>query len=397
MPSAQPDIFTPFALGGGTIELKHRIILAPLTRNRATKSETIERTWYPNDLMAQYYGERATDGGLLITEATPVSLVASGMMGVPGLFTDEQVEGWKKITSAVHAKGGLIFCQLWHQGRNAHSSASGIQPVSSSNIPITDAPHSWRGLATEPFEVPHALTVEEIASTQEDFVKAAVNARKAGFDGVEIHAANGYLFDQFQHDNINVRTDSYGGSIANRNRFTLETVDKITAAIGADRFGVRLAPFGLFNQARGSQREEQWTELCAELNRRRLAYIHLIEPRFDELKSESEKMASLGETNSMDSLKISLQPYREVCLETPVIAAGGYNATNVNERLGVDHDLVAIGRYFCSNADLVDRLRTGKKLFHYNRSRFYGPFDDNEIGYTVHPEQLEQTEEKVAV
>ncbi|GAA5832171.1 hypothetical protein JCM11251_004267 [Rhodosporidiobolus azoricus] len=388
MPSAQPDVFTPFALGGGKIQLKHRIVMAPLTRNRATKSEKHDRCWVPNDLMAQYYAERATDGGLLITEATPVSLVASGMLGVPGIFNEEQVEGWKKITSAVHERNGLIFMQLWHQGRNAHSSASGILPVSSSATPITDAPHSWRDLPTQPFEVPHALTVEEIEATQQDFVNAAKAAIEAGFDGCEIHAANGYLFDQFHHDNINVRTDSYGGSIENRNRFTLETVDKICAAIGPERFGVRLAPFGYFNQTRGSQREEQWTTICKELNKKGLAYIHLIEPRFDELRSEAEKLAELKQSNPMDKLEISLRPYREACIDTPVIAAGGYNASNMNENLGADHDLVAMGRYFCSNADLVERLRTGAKLFKYDRSRFYGPFPDNEIGYTVHPEQV---------
>ncbi|BGP12766.1 hypothetical protein JCM10213_007281 [Rhodosporidiobolus nylandii] len=397
MPSAQPDLFSPFTLGGGAIHLKHRAVLAPLTRNRASPSSTVERTYVPNDLMVEYYSQRATEGGLLISEATPVSLVASGMPGIPNLFTDESVEGWKKVISAVKAKGGLFFFQLWHQGRNAHSSASGIHPVSSSPVAITDAPHGWRGLPTLPFEVPHALTTEEIAATQQDFVNAAKRAMEAGADGVEIHAANGYLFDQFHHDNINQRTDSYGGSIENRNRFTLETVDKICAAIGASRFGVRLAPFGMFNQTRGSQRQEQWTALCGELNKRGLAYIHLIEPRFDELKSEAEKMSALGENNPMDQLELSLRPYREACADTPVIAAGGYNDKNFNERLGADHDLVAFGRYFCSNGDLVERLRTGQKLFPYDRSRFYGPFPDNEVGYTVHPLQLESTREKLAI
>ncbi|GAA6032721.1 hypothetical protein JCM8097_000759 [Rhodosporidiobolus ruineniae] len=386
MPSAQPDVFTPFTLGGGTIELSHRIVMAPLTRNRATPSEKHART------MAQYYGERATEGGLIISEATPVSLVASGCSGVPGIFTDEQVEGWKKITAAVHAKGGLIFQQLWHQGRNAHSSASGLQPVSSSAVPITDSMHMRPGLPVEPFEVPHPLTVEEIAATQEDFVKGALRSREAGFDGIEIHAANGYLFDQFQHDNINQRTDQYGGSIENRNRFTIETVDKIIAAIGADRFGVRLAPFGLFNQTRGTQREEQWTALTKALSNKGLAYLHFIEPRFDELRTEADKMAELGQSNSLANIEVSLKPYREASVPTPVIAAGGYNYTNMNDGLGAEHDLVAMGRYFTSNADLVDRLRTGKKLFGYDRSRFYGPFEDNEIGYTVHPGQVEEKE-----
>ncbi|GAA5859651.1 hypothetical protein JCM1840_006392 [Sporobolomyces johnsonii] len=389
MSSAQPSLFTPFVLGGGAVELKHRAVMAPLTRARGTKSEKHERTWVPNDLMAQYYGERATDGGLIISEATPVSVVASGLPGVPGMFTAEQVENWKKITGAVHAKGGKMFSQIWHQGRNSHSCLSGMRPVSSSPVPISDAKHQWAGFDEEDFEVPHALTEEEIQATQADFVAAAKRALEAGFDGVELHGANGYLFDQFHHSNVNQRTDSYGGSYQRRCRFTLETVDKLIEAVGAERLGVRLAPFAYFNDVRGEQRQEQWTYLCQQLSTKGLAYIHLVEPRFDEIRSEAEKLASLSQINPMDKLEISLRPYREACGTTPVIAAGGYNDKNMTEGLGTEHDLVAFGRYFCSTADLVERLRTGQKLLPYNRSRFYGPFPDNEIGYTVHPEQLQ--------
>ncbi|BGP36738.1 hypothetical protein JCM10450v2_000630 [Rhodotorula kratochvilovae] len=387
MPTALPDIFTPFVLGGGTISLKHRVVMAPLTRNRASKSEKVERTWVPNDLMRQYYEERATDGGMLISEATPVSIEASGMPGVPGTFTDEQLQAWKPITSAVKAKGGVFIAQLWHQGRNTATALTGSRIVSSSNVPITDAQFGWRGLDPRPFEVPHSLTVDEIQATQEDFATAAKRALEAGFDGIELHAANGYLFDQFQHTNINQRTDAYGGSIENRNRFTLETLDKVIAAIGADRTAIRLAPFGMFNQARGEERQAQWTALCVELEKRGLAYVHLIEPRFDELQSEAEKLANLDANNSLATLDLSLRPYREALRATPVIAAGNYNAKNMNDGIGAEHDLVAFGRYFCSNEDLVERLRTGQPLWHYNRSRFYGPFPDNEIGYTVHPER----------
>ncbi|KAM0746552.1 FMN-linked oxidoreductase [Meredithblackwellia eburnea MCA 4105] len=380
-----PTLWSPITVGA--VELKHRCVMAPLTRNRASKSTKHERTWVPNDLMCEYYGQRATDGGLIISEATPVSLVASGMFGVPGLFTDEHLAGWKKVTDAVHAKGGLMFVQLWHQGRNSHSSVSGSQPVSSSAVPITDSPHAWRGLPTEPFEVPHALTVEEIQETQQDFVKAALMAREAGFDGVEIHAANGYLFDQFHHDNINKRTDAYGGSLEKRCKFTLETAEKIIAAIGADRFGVRLAPFGYFNQTRGEQRAEQWTYLCEEISKLNPAYVHLIEPRFDEVRSENEKLADLGK-EKLAIEEISLKPFRKALGKTTVIAAGGYNDDNCYEGIeSGEHDLVAFGRYFCSNGDLVERLKEKKPLYHYDRSRFYGPFDDNEIGYTVHPNQ----------
>ncbi|GAA5994959.1 alkene reductase [Rhodotorula paludigena] len=388
MPSAQPDIFTPFTLGGGAIELKHRVVMAPLTRNRGTKSEKHDRTWIANDLMRHYYEERATDGGMLISEATPVSLEASGMPGVPGTFTDEQLESWKPVTAAVKAKGGVFFAQLWHQGRNTASVLTGSRIVSASDVPITDAKFGWRGLNPKPFEAPHALTIDEVRATQDDFARAAGRAREAGFDGVELHAANGYLFDQFHHTNVNLRDDIYGGSIENRNRFTLETVDKVIAAVGADRVGVRLAPFGMFNQVRGEQRQEQWTALCEELGKKGLAYVHFIEPRFDELQSEAEKLANLDANNPLASLEVSLRPYREALgPSTPVIAAGNYNGSNMNDGLGAEHDLVAFGRYFCSNEDLVERLRTGAPLWHYNRSRFYGPFPDNEIGYTVHPER----------
>ncbi|KAI5475978.1 hypothetical protein MNV49_000537 [Pseudohyphozyma bogoriensis] len=348
-----PKLFTPITIGA--TNLKHRVVLAPLTRNRATPSATIDKTWVPNDLMCEYYGERATDGGLLISEATPISLVASGSLGVPGMFTEEQYAGWKKVTSAVHAKDGKMFCQL-----------------SSSNVPITDNPHVKNGLPAVPFEAPHALTVEEIAETQGDFVRAAKKSIESGFDGIEIHAANGYLFDQFHHSNINNRTDQYGGSIENRCRFTLETVDQLVAGIGADRVGVRLAPFGFFNQTLGEQRLEQWTYLCEELAKKGLAYVHLIEPRFDELKSENEKRALLGEVQ-IDAAQTTLEPFRNALGATPVIAAGGYTGQNCFE--GVEkgeHDLVAFGRLYCSNADLVEKVRQGKKLFHYNRARFYG-------------------------
>ncbi|KAI5476535.1 hypothetical protein MNV49_007545 [Pseudohyphozyma bogoriensis] len=386
MPAPVAGLFTPFTIGD--VELKHRIVMAPLTRNRASKSASNPRTWVPNDLMVEYYSQRATDGGLIISEATPVSLNASGMLGVPGMFTEEQSEGWKKVTAAIHAKGGKAFCQLWHQGRNSHSIVSGSQPVSSSAVPITDSPHSWAGLPTMPFEVPHALTIEEIQSVQEDFVKAAKLALASGFDGVEIHAANGYLFDQFHHTNINLRTDAYGGSIPARCRFTLETVDKICAAVGSGRFGVRLAPFGFFNQTLGEQRLEQWTWLCEELAKRNLAYVHLIEPRFDEIKSENEKLAALGEVEIKVD-EVTLKPFRAALGSTPVIAAGGYTPQNSHDGIPAgEHDLVAFGRYFCSNGDLVERIRNNLPLYKYNRARFYGPFEDNEVGYTVHPDAV---------
>lgn len=226
-----------------------------------------------------------------LTKDSPVSVRASGMPCAPGMFTSEQEVGWKKIVEAVHAKEGLFFAQLWHQGRNTHSIASGQQPISSSAIAMNGATH-WNTLPSLSYEVPKAMTKEEIEETKEEFAAAAIRARAAGFDGVEFHGGNGYLFDQFLHDNstsravsprsivplktlVNIREDDYGGSIENRCRFLLETVDKVAAVIGSGRLAVRLTPFGLFNDARGTQRVEQWTYLCGELSKRKLAYVYV--------------------------------------------------------------------------------------------------------------------------
>ncbi|OCF36050.1 hypothetical protein I316_01922 [Kwoniella heveanensis BCC8398] len=375
------DAWTPFRMGD--IELSHRVVLAPLTRNRATKSDKYPSTWVPNDLMKEYYEQRATPGGLLITEATPVSLRASGYPGVPGWFTPEQPSAWIPIIDSVHAKGGYIFAQLWHQGRTTHSMYSGHQPESASatpvegNLRIKNAEMDQKEVA---YETPKEMTVEDIQRTQEEFVSAALKAREVGFDGIEIHAGNGYLFDQFHHSNINTRTDQYGGSFPNRCRFTLETVTKLCSAIGANKVAVRLTPFGLFNQTFGEKRVEQWTYLCEELSKFGLAYVHMVEPRFDEFKSAAEKQSFLE--------AISLQPFREVLGSTPLMVAGGYGPDNLHEGIQKgEHDLVAFGRYYTANPDLVSRLKSGEPLYKWDRSRFYGPFEDNEIGYTVFPKR----------
>ncbi|WVW84317.1 hypothetical protein I302_106351 [Kwoniella bestiolae CBS 10118] len=380
------DIWTPIKIGD--CRLTHRVVLAPLTRNRGSASEKHPLTWVPNDLMKKYYVERATPGGLLITEATPVSVRASGLFGIPGNFTDEQLEGWRFIVSAVHEKGGFIFSQLWHQGRTTHSALiGGQQPQSSSNVPMQGT-FGWNGFEARPFEVPKPMSKDDIIDTQNDFVNAAKNAISAGFDGIEIHAGNGYLFDQFLHSNINTRTDEYGGSIENRCRFVLETVEKLCKAIGASKVAVRLTPFGmLFGQTFGENRLEQWSYLCRELSKFGLAYVHLVEPRFDELKSASEKQETLKDMLTDGEEEVSLKPFRNALgPDTPLISAGGFGPENANEGLGNGtSDLVAFGRYFVANPDLVARLKSGEPLYKWDRSRFYGPFEDNEIGYTVFP------------
>ncbi|KAF9482416.1 FMN-linked oxidoreductase [Pholiota conissans] len=383
----QSKLFTPATFGA--FELKHRVVLAPLTRNRGTQSQKYERTWFPDNLNVEYYSKCATEGGLLITEATPISLQSSGLPGVPGIFTDEQVVGWKKVVDAVHAKGGVFVMQLWHQGRNTHSCVTGMQTLSASAVSITESQYSWNGVPSVDWEVPKAMTQEDIDMVKKEYVDAAKAAREAGFDGIEIHGANGYLPDQFLHSNTNLRTDSYGGSSENRCRFLLELASELGNAIGFDRVGVRLSPFGFFNQTRGKDRLYQWAYLCRQLSRLDVAYVHLIEPRFDEARSEQEKLRDLTSSDSEQELpglaadQLTSHPFREALGRTPCIVAGGYNFSNCWEGIERgDHDAIAFGRYFTSNLDLVIKLRTGKSFVRYDRSRFYGPFPDNAAGYT---------------
>ncbi|EPQ53164.1 NADPH dehydrogenase [Gloeophyllum trabeum ATCC 11539] len=378
---SQSKLFAPLVLGN--LSLSHRIVLAPLTRNRASSSEAHKNTWVPNELNTLYYYQRATPGGLLISEATPISRRASGSLGVPGIYTLEQCQGWASITKAVHDKQGFIFCQLWHQGRAAHSRLTGLEPWSSSAVPIQTL-HRAKGYDPAPFDTPHSMTYDEIQEVHQEYITAARNAIASGFDGVEVHACNGYLPDQFHHSNINVRMDEYSGSPEARCRFTIELAQKLCDAIGSDKVGVRLAPFGLYNETRGDDRRHQWTYLCSALSKLEVAYVHLIEPRFDEWRSEGEKLELLHRSDTKE--EVSLRPYREAIRSpTKCIVAGGYHPGNCWE--GVEkgeHDAVAFGRWFVSNPDLVERLRTGKPLYRYDRSLFYGPFDNNEIGYTVH-------------
>ncbi|EIN04454.1 FMN-linked oxidoreductase, partial [Punctularia strigosozonata HHB-11173 SS5] len=402
--SYSTSMFT--SLDVGSLHLKHRVVLAPLTRNRATPSTTHLRTWFPNELLVEHYTQRATAGGLLISEAmhvmiavpddlayltpiySPVSLRASGALGVPGLWTDEQLDGWKRVTEAVHAQGAYIICQLWHQGRQTHSRVTGLDTWSSSAVAITGSEHG--GGESVPYERPHPMSAEEIALTHDEYVNTALRALLAGFDGVEVHAANGYLPDQFHHSNVNQRGDQYGGSYQNRCRFTVELVTKLCGAIGKERVGVRLAPFGLFNEVNGKERVVQWTYLCSELSKRGIAYVHMIEPRFDEWKSEIEKIDIL--LHAADDMGVahessipSLKPFRAAIRPpTKLIVAGGYNWINCWDGIDRgDHDAVAFGRYFTSNPDLVERLRTGQRLRRYDRSTFYGPFPDPAYGYTA--------------
>ncbi|OQE35200.1 hypothetical protein PENCOP_c014G07969 [Penicillium coprophilum] len=365
----------------GALTLKHRVVLAPLTRMRASKES--EGVYVPNELNVEYYSQRASEGGFMLTEATPISRYAAGYPGVPGIFTASQIIGWKKVTDAVHAKGGYIYCQLWHVGRATVSSfIEGKEVLGASEIPISGNALDGSEYAASP---PRAMTVEEIQDTVHEYVTAAKRAREAGFDGVEVHGANGYLLDQFLHDNVNTRTDDYGGSIEKRSRFIIEVLKAVTAEIGADRVGIRLSPYNYFQDTRDSNPNSNWLALCSQIAELpaelRPAYVHMVEPRFDEVMDEASKIDSLA------SDKPSLDVFRPTLKKGGIslLAAGNFDAENASAKLAIDGaDAVVFGRYFISNPDLPHRLKEGLPLAPYDRTTFYGA-DPAEKGYTDYP------------
>jgi len=361
-------LFTPVQLG--SLNLKHRVVMAPLTRSRAEQPGGI-----PGDMMVQYYSDRASDGGLIVSEATNISLTARGWYGAPGIYTDQQTEGWEKIVKAVHAKGGRMFSQLWHTGRSSHSdNQDGNTPVSASVDPsywedpshLVSAPGRW----VQPS--PHrALDISEIPGIVEDYRKAAARAKTAGFDGVELHAANGYLLDQFLQDGSNKRTDSYGGSIENRSRFLLEVVEAITSVWGGGRVAVRIAPAGTWNHMRDSNPTALFTYVAQQLNRFGLAYLHIIEPRVKGNVTINEGQGP-----------IAAGQLRRV-FEGKIVAAGGFEPDTAEAAIanGVA-DAVAFGRHFVANPDLPLRIEEGVALTRYDRNTFY-TFDS--VGYNDYP------------
>ncbi|KAI9739661.1 MAG: hypothetical protein M1834_006379 [Cirrosporium novae-zelandiae] len=394
-PLRETGLFVPVRLGA--INLSHRAVMAPLTRMRGTKES--DGIYIPGDLHVEYYNQRASSGGLQFTEACPITRYACGYPGVPGLFTESQIAGWKRVTDAVHAKGGFIYNQLWHVGRaTVPSLLDGQQAVSSSNIPITGKALDGTEYADSP---PRPLTVEEIKDLVKEYAAAAKRAMEAGFDGVEIHSANGYLLDQFLHDNVNTRTDAYGGSIENRCRFPLEVVCAVTDAIGAERVGIRLSPYNYFQDTKDSNPNVHWAYLCEQLaalpSQNRLSYIHMVEPRFDEVLDEKAKMDALSAytnlTNGVEaeatvkSAVNSLVPFRKILAKGNIkfLAAGNFNRDNAVPKLEQeDADAIVFGRWFIANPDLPRRLEEGLPLNNYDRSTFYGA-DPPEKGYTDYP------------
>ncbi|KAI3330755.1 NADH:flavin oxidoreductase/NADH oxidase [Ustulina deusta] len=380
-------LFTPIRLGN--MNLGHRIVQAPCTRMRCDiESRGI---YVPGPRVAKYYGDRASAGGLQITEATDICLDASAYPGVTGVFTKSQLQGWRKVTDAVHDKGGFIFCQLWHTGRaSSGEMRGGKQPISSGDLPMSGKYLDGTDCAENP---PRPMSIGEIHDMAKEWAAAAKRAVEvAGFDGVEIHGANGYLLEQFLHDNINHRTDDYGGSLENRCRFLLEVVSAVSKAIGSERTGLRLSPFNYFQDTRDSDPNEHWLVLCQKLASlpatERPAYVHMVEPRFDEVLDEEQKLAALAEyTSEPNTKQNSLTPFR-LALEIAGIkflACGNFDRDNAVTKLNnKGADLIVFGRHFVANPDLVSRLENGWALNPYDRSTFYGA-DPLDKGYNDYP------------
>ncbi|KAF1982851.1 FMN-linked oxidoreductase [Aulographum hederae CBS 113979] len=393
-PLKDTALFSPVKIG--QMNLSHRVVLAPLTRMRAEKES--DGVFVHGDLGKTYYSQRASKGGLLLTEATDICLYASGYPGVPGVFTPSQLAGWRVITSAVHAKGGYIFCQLWHTGRASPPSfRNGARAPSSSDIPISGKALDGSDYASSP---PKPMSVEEIGEVTEEWASAAKRAvEEGGFDGVEIHGANGYLLDQFLHSNVNRRTDAYGGSIANRCRFPLEVLTAVASAIGASRVGIRLSPYNYFQDTKDSDPVATWSYLCERIKgiEGGIAYVHMVEPRFDETLSETAKLDALSAYTSTSptaevtrhpssSSTPSLTPFRTIlCPSIPLLTAGGFTPTNAAPAISNGSaDAIVFGRLFLANPDLPRRLKEGRSLNGYDRGSFYGPVGEGR-GYVDYP------------
>jgi N-ethylmaleimide reductase len=350
------------ALSNSPLKLSNRIVMAPMTRSRAVENNT------PNALMAEYYSQRAT-AGLIITEGTSPSPNGLGYARIPGLFNEAQVKGWKLVTDAVHAKGGKIFVQLMHTGRVSHSAnlPAGAQ-VEAPTADVCPGEMYTDAQGMKPHSTPRAMLADEIARCVSEFVKSAQFAVEAGFDGVELHAANGYLIEQFLNANVNKREDAYGGSIEGRNRFALEVARATVAAIGAHRVGIRLSPYGVLNATgKFADVEQQYLELTQELSSIGLAYIHVLDH------------SAMGTPPVPGEFKSALRK----SFKGTFILAGGFNKDSAEAALASGQaDLVAFGRPYIANPDLVDRLQANAELNNLDMATFYTP---GPKGYTDYP------------
>ncbi len=361
-------LFTPVNVGPYT--LAHRVVLAPMTRLRS-----VQPTDTPSHMMAKFYAQRASQGGLLITEGAGISRSARSYLGAPGIYTDEHVAGWKKVTDAVHAKGGLIFLQLFHPGRQAHSTMiDGLAPVA----PSADTSVELTALTADgwvPASPHRALGTDEIPGIVEDYHLAARRCLAAGFDGVELHGANGYLVDEFLQDSTNKRDDAYGGPIESRARFMFEVLDALLDVWGADRVGLRVSPSGEWGAISDSDPELTFGYVARRADPLGLAYLHVIEPR---IKGDDTLVEGAGPVAAADLRKN---------FSGTIIAAGGFNAAGAEDIIEAgDANLVAFGRWFASNPDFPSRLRLGQPLNPYDRSTFWGGTERGYIDYPTYEE-----------
>jgi N-ethylmaleimide reductase len=344
----------------GAYALSHRVVLAPMTRLR-----TIQPGDIPSPMMADFYGQRASNGGLEIVEGVSISVVARSYLGAASFYHDGQVDGWKAIAQAVHVKGGVVFMQLIHGGRQSHvEMTGGVDPVAPSVVPFEGVALTKDGFV--PASPHRALDIEEIPGIVEEFRVAAQRAKDAGFDGVELHGANGYLVDQFIQDGTNKRTDAYGGSIENRVRFLREAVEALISVWGADKVGVRISPSGEWGGISDSNPEATFSHVAKVLDGYKIAYLHVIEPR---IKGD--------DTLHADHAPVAVK-YLRPHFTGAIIAAGGFDGESAEAIVASgDADLVAFGRHFTSNPDLAYRLKNKLPLTPYVRAAFWGGDEHN--------------------
>lgn len=359
-----PDLFNAIQLGA--IHSPNRILMAPLTRGRATRDAV------PTPIMAEYYAQRAS-AGLIISEATGISRQGLGWPFAPGLWSDAQVAAWQPVTQAVHAAGGRIVAQLWHMGRQVHSSVTGEQPVSSSATISPGKVHTYDG--RQPYEPARALDLAELPGLLDSYARATDNALAAGFDGVQIHAANGYLIDQFLRDGSNLRTDGYGGSVDNRIRLLSEVAERVVSVAGADRTAVRLSPNGESQGVDDSNPEAVFIPAAARLSELGIAFLELREPGPD---------GSYGNTEVP-----RLSPKIRQVFTGPLVVNSDY-FTREAAQAAIDSgvaDAVSFGRAFLANPDLPDRLRSGAPLNDWDMTSWYG---GGREGYVDYPALADQ-------
>ncbi|MGD8577655.1 MAG: alkene reductase [Thiohalophilus sp.] len=350
------SLFSPITLGD--LELPNRMVMAPMTRNRANQDNA------PHDLNAEYYAQRAT-AGLIITEASQVSADGVGYPATPGIYSPEQVEGWRKVTEAVHAKGGHIFLQLWYCGRISHPDLlpNNATPVAPSAIQPEGEAFTFEGL--KPFITPRALETDEIPGIVSQYRHAAEAAKQAGFDGIEVHAANGYLIDQFLRDGSNHRTDEYGGSVENRMRFLNQVLDAVSEVWPSQRIGIRFTPENSFNSMSDSDPQKHFAYFIEQLNARKLAYLHVLE---GDMMTKQSQLDYRSLRDKFDGI---------------YIANNGYDKARAEQSLANgDADMIAFGVPYLANPDLVYRFKNDLPLNEADQNTFYG---GDEHGYTDYP------------